>query len=1227
MAKKSLVFVLVIVVLMILGLYYNYEKMNLTGNALKEGSGAQVIISLEKNYNSHGGLFDSVYGTNVNYDEIFNYSYTGTNPHKCDGNNTILVLTNNVNAHAEKYDASVNYTKLNQENNATYQQVCYGDLICSVRNGNCAENEKLIVAMESEKNSHLSLTNNYNYTLATCCRNIILNVMNASMIMCERKSSCMNGEYNTLNETINVNYPYSVCCKEGGLRPARWLSNWNGNEIRTAKIGEPVSMQVGLYVIDHRATNFSLYKNGNFVKTYASPHNHFETGLDAGEYYFKVSKNGEEVQSPKITIGGGTWNGTYNCGSEEIKIGNPSHDITKSYQINDSLKGWINVSFKCTSGDYKVWADFSSFSEGNRTYKNLATFLNDVSNVDYTCMPRFCQDTYIPSSPTAEKSFNMGLSDEQYVGMQIGGGDVSSISKFGFTVESNAVESCKNPFEIDLLNDNSVELIGTKASTESCGDEKNYGCGGNLGRYTQDYLIGKSPYCEVMNLSIAPAFELGAYVRKGSTENPNIVMSIYDGLGDQPKATCALDLTKIDNEGEVGCVVNYSSKTRAQHYVCIYDQTQDTDFAILGELYPLDACGFSGWTLDETKGYSRNYQIYSIAKKFTTPGEVLFSSSSIVTDSGLTLEDYVLSYIKDFYYSDCSKTPCVIPIKIKSNVNQKITLNGAYIEYTSDGGRARDFEIYTLKDIPPLVNTNGSKIIELTAAGIEVPDKKGNYDVSFRIGNKSVFSDKITVESFSSIENVTPSTAIATIATTFTVGVNAVDRNITKYEWKFEYNSSVVETFTNTATYTYLKSGTYELEIKLIDSAGKEYTGSVEINVLAPTNLTTQMINERKNSYDNLKSDMQDSTKIAGCYKDYLIGSINLDTINNDLKKYQDEYNGAIAKSDDEAITKLFYELIGFRIPYLAVIDGTIDYTVTEEKINGDLLSELFSGTTPEDVGARIVKWNEDRLTYGGSYRTIAADYNTSTTDIVTYYDLKLSKKINPVSYESYLVIDEDPSLITFCGDNYNQEKKTVGDNEFYAIKFSSIDEKEISFIVKNQSMTPDNLHVFVSPEYSLLPEVSNSVCNNDNICDAGEDETNCPDDCASSGPMNWTLVVIILALLGIIILGGIFYWWYKNKYEDFLFKNKGDLRNLISFIENAQRQRLDKKQIVEKLKASGWKSSQINYAWKKVGSQRPANLPSPPRGYGSPRGFGGLNGPANANGKVLKRGPPPGYR
>ncbi len=118
----------------------------------------QAIISLYDTKNSHGALWDdTTYNLKVCYDQIFKTKYAGSNPHNCNGNNLIVKLTSNSNAHAYAPGQNLNGV-----------DICYGTLSCSVKLGECASDEKFILSLSNLTNAHIAADASYKYSL--CCK-------------------------------------------------------------------------------------------------------------------------------------------------------------------------------------------------------------------------------------------------------------------------------------------------------------------------------------------------------------------------------------------------------------------------------------------------------------------------------------------------------------------------------------------------------------------------------------------------------------------------------------------------------------------------------------------------------------------------------------------------------------------------------------------------------------------------------------------------------------------------------------------------------------------------------------------------------------------------------------------------------------------------------------------------------------------------------------------------
>ena len=76
-------------------------------------------------------------------------------------------------------------------------------------------------------------------------------------------------------------------------------------------------------------------------------------------------------------------------------------------------------------------------------------------------------------------------------------------------------------------------------------------------------------------------------------------------------------------------------------------------------------------------------------------------------------------------------------------------------------------------------------------------------------------------------------------------------------------------------------------------------------------------------------------------------------------------------------------------------------------------------------------------------------------------------------------------------------------------------------------------------------------------------------------------MIIIFVILLGI----GVYFIlkkWYKEKYENYLFKNKNNLYNIVTYVHGAKQHGKKDNEIVKDLRNAGWNNEQINYVMKK---------------------------------------------
>ncbi len=145
-------------VCIILLIVFSMSFVSAISNTCEESS--QKILSLSDSTNAHGQLigndiFNPSY--DICYDEIFAENFTGEgDPTICkSGNrNGVLSLTGPFNAHGGG---------LAEHNN----KVCYGDLVCESRSGECLEGEQEVVSLSANRNAHLGIAGEF--PTGICC--------------------------------------------------------------------------------------------------------------------------------------------------------------------------------------------------------------------------------------------------------------------------------------------------------------------------------------------------------------------------------------------------------------------------------------------------------------------------------------------------------------------------------------------------------------------------------------------------------------------------------------------------------------------------------------------------------------------------------------------------------------------------------------------------------------------------------------------------------------------------------------------------------------------------------------------------------------------------------------------------------------------------------------------------------------------------------------------------
>ena len=227
--------------------------------------GNQTILKLSDETNAHGELWNGTnnYSVSICYNNIFGTNYTGINPHDCTGTNKIVGLFAETNSHAE-IPSLTNYTI----------NVCYGDLSCISR-ASCNADERAVVSLSSDTNAHLA--NDSSYPVKICCKFVLPSLSN--------------------------------------ITSAYW-ANMNNNQINQTDLNDRVKMIASGIGFQGREINFTIYKNvwwwrdkkvalsSSFEFVIWRAGEKADGSFESGNYYFEavLAEGGQVVTSGMLNV-------------------------------------------------------------------------------------------------------------------------------------------------------------------------------------------------------------------------------------------------------------------------------------------------------------------------------------------------------------------------------------------------------------------------------------------------------------------------------------------------------------------------------------------------------------------------------------------------------------------------------------------------------------------------------------------------------------------------------------------------------------------------------------------------------------------------------------------------------------------------------------------------------------------------------------------------------------
>ena len=819
--------------------------------------------------------------------------------------------------------------------------------------------------------------------------------------------------------------------------------------------------------------------------------------------------------------------------------GDPGFEITTQYSQDETIKGWINISLKNETTD-------SLFTDSFNNSISLIELLNSNNNLEYDCLPSDCEKNYLETNPEAEKTFSLNEGESKIIGIKITGDNFENISDFSMNISSTAAESFEPQLYIDILDNNEFEWRSHTPSNNF--HDEDYGC---YDSSNETVSIHNQQYCEKINIPVSPNVEIGAYV----IENPGGDVDFNMGICDENNANCNYCEATASTSGRISCISDEEIEERQDFFICI-----NTKNIIDNNKYKINSetnnpCGFANIQENE-----RDFEIFAKPGSYAAMNEFTLNNDQLQdTGSLIDLKFYIENYIER--YDNVCTNGCIVPIKFLATKLQTITVSDLSVFYTSSGTPKEETDFYDITEIPAKITSDFQKIY-LDDANLSVSGNFGEtINYSLNLNNNEILTDEIIIERVPQITSIFPTTVIAAFPTEFKTNIetfNSSDETL-NYEWIFG-DGTTRTTSENKITHTYESLGTYSLKVSITNSESLSSSKTFNITVKTPKEAINSVLTEKLGKLENITSQINGLSLFQ---KDSLSKTLKLSGIETNLSSLQRRNATAVADNDYVNIMK---DLVVIRIPdsvFKSEAIESVNFYPIENNINLEVLKTIAGGdfipSEEDEYKKSVLSWYLENIDADINLKEFSVTYGDSIEKVLSFFQININGEEG-----AYFIIPQLDNLE--FKENYQQREISEHvyielTNERNEFEFSTTE--DISF---------SELPAFVSPSISELPVISVEV--------SSENKTKFS-----------KLTIFILSVILAFLIGFIAYiviqLWYKRKYEDYLFKNKNNLYNIASYIESAKKRGLKNEEIKVKLKKSGWKPEQINYAMRKYAGKR----------------------------------------
>ena len=837
------------------------------------------------------------------------------------------------------------------------------------------------------------------------------------------------------------------------------------------------------------------------------------------------------------------------------------NNIKSEYYPSDDLQGWINISADNELKTTELRAVFTNSFVQTIQATNLINFISGQS-ANYSCTAKNCSDDY-RIIDSANLSKTISLINNAVIGLKLNGLGIN-IKNFEFSFLSDASDSCINQLEIDIGGDNHIEWVNKKVMEEICGNQIKSLC--NTGTFSTQGAITEVPYCEKIRLPEAPAFRFKAGIQKQSPSvfyDGLLLARIFDSSG-QLVGDCNLS-NPTDNYTQ--CSIDYSVKDASDYYLCVsykenYIRPGESASSYNYKLFASQSgahCGFLGDPAVSPEPVA-TYDITAYAKKYSGIGQVKINEDSLARQNPFLIKDYLNDYLFNKYSRDCSNN-CIIPIEFKG-INQKLIISNLFTRYDTQGiADISEKNIYILEKTPAKISFNYS-ILNLAKTNFKVPQQIGNYTLNLFLGATLIAEENISVvkRDISPIVQLFPGTVAVLNPTKFSVFLKP-DLNVSDYTFKWDFGDGLaVETTTiNNIEHTFDSINNYTVNIDLYKSNSRISSKSFVVNVQSPVNAINTTIARYNKYISNFKSQLDALPKN---YKEEVDENIAIANIEVQINELGVAYRQAVSSgASDSDYINIMAQLVKLKVPTAVQPSEINNIKLIDDLdiVDSDIISDIFDDygcSNNEACNNAIVKWSINNVNINVINKVLSVYYTDSIENILSEFEIKVSPKTQ-MDYKGYLIINNNLNDLIFDGE-YDISPNS---DDITGINLDLSEENTIKFAIADQ-VSIFNLPFYVSPELKEL-----------NVSSASQPEEK----------SLWVFVLLFVLLIVMAIIAYLFIKkWYRKNYESILFKNKNDINNLLMFIRNSKSKNIPESEIKNRLKKTGWKTEQINYALKK---------------------------------------------